>query len=76
MKIEYKDGKMIITHPSGVVNEYDKAEILRQRHAVELDILAAQDEIKYHDACMSKIDKSVTKPPLLTRLRKLITRRG
>lgn len=76
MKIEYKDGKMIITHPSGVVNECDKADILRQRHAVELDILAAQDEIKYHDACMAKIDKSVVKLSLFTKLRKLVTRRS
>ena len=56
MNIEYKDGKKIITHPSGVVNEYiieqleaikagfvsEKTEIENQVTRVENDIAAAQ----------------------------------
>jgi len=76
MKIEYNNGEMIVTHPTGIVNRYNKADILRQRHAVELDILVAQDELKYHDEVISKIDKSVVKLSLLTKLRKLVTRKG
>jgi len=71
----YDNGKMIVTHSTGIVNKYDKKDILLQRHAIELDLLAAQDELKYFDDVISKIDKSVTKQPLLTRLRKLVTRK-
>jgi len=76
MKIEYNDGKMIVTHTTGIINEYDKADILRQRHAVELEILAANDELKHFDGIMSEMDKSVTKPTLLAKISKLITRKG
>jgi len=75
MKTEYNNGKMIVTHPTGIVNKYDKKDILLQRHAIKLDLLAAQDELKYLDDVMSKIDKSVPKQPLLTRVRKLVTRK-
>jgi len=75
IKIEFKKGEMIVTHPTGVVNEYDKANILKQRHTVELAVYAANDELKHLDGIMSKIDKSVTNPPLLTRLRKFVTRK-
>lgn len=75
-EIIYDNGKMIVTHPTGVVNKYDKKDILLQRHAVELELLDVQNELNYLDSLITQIDASVPKQPLLTRLRKLVKRKG
>lgn len=73
--IVYNDGKMIVTHPTGIVNKYTEKDILIQRHAVELELLATKEELFYLDDVLKQINKSRPKPPLLTRLRNLVTRK-
>jgi len=42
MNIEYKDGKKIITHPSGVVNEYT----IEQLEAIKAGLVSEKQEIE------------------------------
>ena len=42
MNIEYKDGKKIITHPSGVVNEYT----IEQLEAIKAELVSEKQEIE------------------------------
>ena len=54
MKIEFKDGKKIITHPSGVVSEYTK----EQLEAYREELKKQKAEL---DGQISQIDKDISK---------------
>lgn len=75
MTTEYNDGKMRITHKSGVVTIYDREEVLLERKRVELEIADVQEELKYFNDCLKRIDASMPKEPLVKRILKVFSRK-
>lgn len=73
--IEYNGGKMIVTHPSGIVNMYTKEDIEEQKEAVEREIKLADDELQYYDEIIRQIVESMPKQSFLTRVKNLFTRK-
>jgi hypothetical protein len=53
MTVEIKDGKKIIKHPSGVISEYDKVDIERQR----AELVAQRDRLNEQ---IGQADKELT----------------
>lgn len=75
MIITYNGGKMIVTHPTGIVNIYTEADILDQRKHCEVELAESKDEIKYLDNLIKQIKASIPKLPLLKRVAKLFARK-
>jgi len=46
MKIEYNDGKMVVTHPTGIVCEYDEAALCESLKKAERDRNEANEELE------------------------------
>ena len=76
MKVEYNGGKMIVTHPTGIVNKYTVTDIEIQKEAVKAEIQESKEELKYLDECIKLILASTPKLSLFTRLRNRFTRRA
>jgi len=55
MKIEFKDGKQIITHPSGVISEYTKEQMEAQRKELEKQKVRVEEEIEKISEDISKL---------------------
>lgn len=75
MDINYLNGKMRITHPSGVVTIYDREESLLQKKRIELDIADAQKELQYFDNILKQLTASIPKEPLVKRILKVFSRK-
>jgi len=61
--IEYRDGKMIVTHPSGVVNEYTRADLEAVRQAAQDQRQKIDTLIADLDAHLQAIDDSLRGNP-------------
>lgn len=59
MKIEYKNGEMIITHPSGHVDKYQRTDIEREKVSMQDQAAKIQDGIAALDGYISKIQTSI-----------------
>jgi len=44
MQVSYSDKKMIITHPTGIISEYTKADLARFKIDIENDIVQLNSE--------------------------------
>lgn len=65
MKIEYKNGVMILTFDNGVVRQYSESDLLKQkaRHQIILD--HTQSTIDELDNCITNIKNSIITLPNL-----------
>lgn len=63
MKIEYKKGKMIVTHPSGHVDTYDKTYLIRFRADRQKSVDDERLSIAEINKCISAVEISEAQVP-------------
>lgn len=59
MIIEFKKGQMIITHPSGHVDRYERLDLEKQKVIVQKQIDRLKNDLVYFSNNISNIQKSI-----------------
>lgn len=59
MKIEHKNGKMIVMHPSGHVDEYTKEQLESHRKNIETTITDENNQLLITKMQIAEIEKSL-----------------
>lgn len=74
MIIDFAEGKLIVRHPSGHVDSYDKGYVKQLKATLEQELIELKVEIARYGIYLKSM--SVTKPTLLARafakLRKIV----
>lgn len=76
MQTEVKNERYLVTHDTGIVNEYDREHMEQLRKMSEQRKNDCNAELKHYIDILRQIDASVPKESIVKRLRKLFTRKG